>query len=64
MRCVEEVSNLSRAFITELDGWNFCKSRKTECSDAALDGSCERSACKYGEEKPSASADAAKKPEK
>lgn len=61
---VEEVSNLSRAFITELDGWNFCKSRQTECSDAALDGSCERSCCKYGQETPKTGADTAKQPEK
>ena len=58
---------MSRAFITELDGWNTCKSRHVECSDAALDGSCELRTCKYGAEQPrdGASEEAAKKqPEK
>ena len=40
---------MSRAFTKELDGWNFCRSRKRECSDAAFNGRCERDECKYKE---------------
>ena len=52
----EEVSTLSRAFTKELDGWNFCRSRKRECSDAAFNGRCERDSCKYKEDDPIAPA--------
>ena len=38
---------MSRAFLKELDGWNYCRSRHRECSDAAFSGRCERAACKY-----------------
>lgn len=38
---------MSRAFTKELDGWNFCRSRDIECSDAAFNGSCELDSCKY-----------------
>lgn len=41
---------MSRAFTKELDGWNFCKSRQRECSDAAFNGRCERDECKYKDE--------------
>ena len=61
---MREVSGLSRAFITELDGWNLCKLRRQECSDAALDGSCELKACKFGQEKPEAATENEKKTEK
>lgn len=36
----------------ELDGWNYCRSHHRECSDAAFNGSCERTACKYRAENP------------
>ncbi len=43
---------MSRAFMKELDGWNYCRSHHRECSDAAFNGSCERTACKYRAENP------------
>ncbi len=45
---------MSRAFLKELDGWNFCRSRQRECSDAAFSGRCERESCKYGSKIPEA----------
>lgn len=42
---------MSRAFIKESDGWNYCRTRHIECSDAAFSGDCERSICKYPEER-------------
>ena len=38
---------MSRAFTKELDGWNFCRARDMECSDAAFNGTCELAKCKY-----------------
>ena len=52
---------MSRAFTKELDGWNFCKSRQRECSDAAFNGRCELAECKYREDSPDTGAE--KKPE-
>ncbi len=43
---------MSRAFTKELDGWNFCKSHQRECSDAAFNGRCELSECKFRTESP------------
>ena len=57
---------MSRAFTKELDGWNFCKSRQRECSDAAFNGRCELGECKFREESPSdpATAEGEKKQQK
>ena len=44
---------MSRAFTKELDGWNFCRARQRECSDAAFNGRCERDCCKYKTDDPS-----------
>lgn len=53
---------MSRAFTKELDGWNFCRSREIECSDAAFNGSCELAACKFKTDDPKEQTD--EKPEK
>ena len=39
---------MSRAFVSEQDGWNYCLLREQHCKDASLRGECERDACKYG----------------
>ena len=57
------VETLSRAFTKELDGWNFCRARQRECSDAAFNGRCERDCCKYKEDDPNDPAAQKKKPE-
>ena len=38
---------MSRAFVTEHDGWNYCWEQSRDCSDANLRGRCERAYCKY-----------------
>ena len=42
---------MSRAFVSERDGWNLCRIRGRHCMDADLRGECERSECKYPPEK-------------
>ena len=42
---------MSRAFVTEQDGWNYCLIRQQNCKDATLRGECERDRCKYPPEK-------------
>ena len=39
---------MSRAFVSESDGWNYCLLREQHCKDASLRGECERDRCKYG----------------
>ncbi|MBQ2626410.1 MAG: hypothetical protein IJG17_01410 [Eubacterium sp.] len=39
---------MSRAFVTEHDGWNYCLDRSRDCPDASLRGQCERISCRYG----------------
>lgn len=41
---------MSRAFVSEQDGWNYCILRKKHCKDATLRGECDRERCKYPEE--------------
>ena len=48
---------MSRAFTKELDGWNFCRARDMECSDAAFNGTCELAKCKYVTNDPKEPAD-------
>ena len=52
---------MSRAFTKELDGWNFCRSRKRECSDAAFNGRCELAECKYRDDSPATESEKTKK---
>ena len=38
---------MSRALVSEQDGWNYCLIRHRHCKDATLRGECERITCKY-----------------
>ena len=40
---------MSRAFVSENDGWNMCMIRRIHCQDASLRGECDRvpPVCKY-----------------
>ena len=33
---------MSRAFVSENDGWNLCLVRRIHCKDASLRGDCDR----------------------
>ena len=38
---------MSRAFVREDDGWNFCPARQDTCMYADRDGTCFRKVCKF-----------------
>ena len=42
---------MSRAFLKENDGWNFCKSKGESCMYAEADGTCLFNQCKLEAEK-------------
>ena len=41
---------MSRAFVTEHDGWNHCWEQSRDCPDANLRGRCERDSCRFAAE--------------
>ena len=38
---------MSRAFVSENDGFNFCREYERNCPEANLRGRCELDSCKY-----------------
>ena len=38
---------MSRAFVSESDGFNFCREYERNCPEANLRGRCELDRCKY-----------------
>lgn len=38
---------MSRAFVSERDGFNFCREMSRKCPEAGLRGDCEADECRY-----------------